>query len=184
MANWASTSYRVEGSKNDLDMVCRAIDVAMADTEGGWEGKVVNALGATDRIVEGKYLRGFIVDYETEGKVLRIDADEAWGATDFRHVLAELLPQISIYFIVEEPGCEVYATNDRDGKYFPERYHLDANIGGTCTTDYFETEQQTYDAVSELLGVDNVTMDYLKDWNDKHKDDESYIAVHEYNLVV
>lgn len=120
MANWASTSYAIEGSKSDLEKVFNAIDgfvkgkmkPVAENAANEWEGNVLVALGATKEQVEESYLRGFIEEYELDEKALRINAEEAWGATDFRHVLGKLMPDLTIYYIVEEAGYEVFATND------------------------------------------------------------------------
>ena len=84
MANWASTSYVIDdfmsGRKQPVE------ETASDD----WEGNIVKTLGATDEQMK-KYLRGFIQWYDFDGCVLRIDAEEAWGATDFHEVLAELM---------------------------------------------------------------------------------------------
>ena len=101
MANWASTSYRIEGCKSDLERVYGVIDDFMTgkekpvveDASNEWEGNIVKALGATDEQISKNYLRGFIQDYEMDGDTIRIEAEEAWGATDFRHVLRQLLPK-------------------------------------------------------------------------------------------
>lgn len=130
MANWASTSYRIEGSKSDLERVYGMIDNFMSErrkpveenASKEWEGNVVKALGATDEQVSKNYLRGFIQEYEMDGDTIRIKVEEAWGATDFRHVLAQLMPELTVYYIVEEPGCEVYATNDDGGRYFQKSF--------------------------------------------------------------
>lgn len=108
MANWATTSYRIEGSKSDLKRVFNVIDGFMTakrkptsvTTSKDWEGNVVEALGATAEQLSKNYLRGFIQEYEMDGDTIRIEAEEAWGATDFRHVLRTLMPKLTIYFIV------------------------------------------------------------------------------------
>lgn len=112
MANWASTNYRIEGSKSDLERVYSVIDDFISErrkpveenASKDWEGNIVKALGATDEQVSNNYLRGFIQYYEMDGDTIRIDAEEAWGASDFRHVLKRLMPELTIYYIVEEKG--------------------------------------------------------------------------------
>ena len=66
-----------------------------------WEGNIVKALGATDKQLSENYLRGFIQEYELDGNTIRIEAEEAWGASDFRHLLRTLMPKLTVYFIVE-----------------------------------------------------------------------------------
>ena len=191
MANWASTSYRIEGSKSDLERVFGVIDdfikgrvtSTREDATADWEGNIVKALGAMDEEIDNNYLRGFIQDYELDGDTIRIEAEEAWGATDFRHVLGKLMPDLTIYYIVEEAGCEVFATNDTDGKYYPERYLVDAYVKGADYYEYFATDKQMKSFVSSLIEKEDFTEEDIEAWNEEHEDDDSYIYVHEFNYV-
>ena len=157
MANWASTSYRIEGSESDLKKVYDVIDnfvtgkskPVLEDASKEWEGNIV----------------------------------KAWGATDFRHILGKLMPELTIYYIVEEAGCDVFATNDIDGKYFPERYLVDAYVKDADFYEYFETKGQMKDFVSSLIGKEDFTDEDIEAWNEEHEDDDSYIYVHEFLYV-
>ncbi|MBW4834756.1 MULTISPECIES: hypothetical protein [Prevotellaceae] len=191
MANWASTSYRIEGSESDLKKVYNVIDnfvsgkskPVLEDASTEWEGNIVKALGASDEQLKRSYLRGFIEEYELDGDVISINAEEAWGATDFRHILGKLMPELTIYYIVEEAGCDVFATNDIDGKYFPERYLVDAYVKDADFYEYFETKGQMKDFVSSLIGKEDFTDEDIEAWNEEHEDDDSYIYVHEFQYV-
>ena len=191
MANWASTSYRIEGSESDLKKVYDVIDnfvtgkskPVLEDASKEWEGNIVKALGASDEQLKESYLRGFIEEYELDGDVISINAEEAWGATDFRHILGNLMPELTIYYIVEEAGCDVFATNDIDGKYFPEQYLVDAYVKDADFYEYFETKGQMKDFVSSLIGKEDFTDEDIEAWNEEHEDDDSYIYVHEFQYV-
>ena len=192
MANWASTSYAIEGSKSDLARVSNVINSFMkgntkpveANDSKEWEGNIVKALEASEEQMKNNYLRGFIQTYEIIDGVLYIEAEEAWGATDFRHLLAKLMPELTIYYIVEECGCEVYATNDCDGKYFTESYYVDICIDGDYFSEYFDTEKQVLAYVAQLLKKESVTMKEIDEWNEEQDDNENYIYVHEFKYVV
>ena len=192
MANWASTSYAIEGSKSDLARVSNVINSFMkgntkpveANDSKEWEGNIVKALEASEEQMKNNYLRGFIQTYEIIDGVLYIEAEEAWGATDFRHLLAKLMPELTIYYIVEECGCEVYATNDCDGKYFTESYYVDICIDGDYFSEYFDTEKQVLAYVAQLLKKESVTMKDIDEWNEEQDDNENYIYVHEFKYVV
>lgn len=192
MANWASTSYAIEGSKSDLARVSNVINSFMkgntkpveANASKEWESNIVKALGASEEQMKNNYLRGFIQTYEIIDGVLYIEAEEAWGATDFRHLLAKLMPKLTIYYIVEECGCEVYATNDCDGKYFTESYYVDICIDGDYFSEYFDTEKQVLAYVAQLLKKESVTMKEIDEWNEEQDDNENYIYVHEFKYVV
>lgn len=174
MANWASTSYVIEGSKAEVSKVYQVID--------DWEGNIVKTLGATDEQMK-KYLRGFIQWFDFDGCVLRIDAEEAWGATDFYEVLGELMPNLTIYFSVEEPGCEIYATNDADGKYFADRFYVESAVNNNYAHEYFTEKKDAMSYVAELLGRENVSKEELDKWNEEQEDYDAYIYVHEYKVV-
>ena len=191
MANWASTSYAIEGNKSDLERVSNVINDFVksnvkpveANASKEWEGNIVKALGASKEQMKNNYLRGFIQTYEIIDGVLYIEAEEAWGATDFRHLLAKLMPKLTIYYIVEECGCEVYATNDCDGKYFTESYYVDICIDGDYFSKYFDTEKQVLAYVAQLLKKESVTMKDIDEWNEEQDDNENYIYVHEFKYV-
>ena len=191
MANWASTSYAIEGNKSDLERVSNVINDFVksnvkpveANASKKWEGNIVKALGASEEQMKNNYLRGFIQTYEIIDGVLYIEAEEAWGATDFRHLLAKLMPKLTIYYIVEECGCEVYATNDCDGKYFTESYYVDTCIDGDYFSEYFDTEKQVLAYVAQLLKKESVTMKDIDEWNEEQDDNENYIYVHEFKYV-
>ena len=192
MANWASTNYAIEGNKSDLERVSNVINDFVksnvkpveANASKEWEGNIVKALGASEEQMKNNYLRGFIQTYEIIDGVLYIEAEEAWGATDFRHLLAKLMPKLTIYYIVEECGCEVYATNDCDGKYFTESYYVDICIDGDYFNDYFNTEEQVLSYVAQLLKKESVTMKDIDEWNEEQDDNENYIYLHEFKYGV
>ena len=191
MANWASTSYAIEGNKSDLESVFNVINDFVksnvkpveANASKEWEGNIVKALGATDEQMKNNYLRGFIQTYEIIDGVLHLEAEEAWGASDFRHLLAKLIPELTIYYIVEECGCEVYATNDRDGKYFTDSYYVDACIDEDYFSDYFNTEKQVLVYVAQLLNREVISMEEIDEWNKEQDVCENYIYVHEFKYV-
>jgi hypothetical protein len=191
MANWASTSYRIEGSKSDLEKLYNVIDNFLTEkqkpitenADRSWEGNIVKALGATEELMKKNYLRGFIQEYEMVGETIRIEAEEAWGATDFRRVLAMLMPELTVYYIVEEPGCEVYATNDVEGKYFPDLFYVDACVNGNYESEYFATEGEAMAFAAKLIGKENVSNAELESWNEDHEEDEDFIYIHEFDIV-
>ena len=148
-----------------------------------WEGNIIMALGATDKELSENYLRGFIQEYELDGDTVRIEAEEAWGASDFRYLLRTLMPKLTVYFIVEEPGCEVYATNDADGKYFPERFYVDTCVNGDYKSEYFETRKQAMAYAANLIGRKSISKAKLESWNEDHEDDDDFIYVHEFEIA-
>lgn len=188
MANWASVSYRIEGKKEELQELfnlCKAFlskerppmeEKAAED----WEGNIILALGM--KIEGGTYLRGFIQSYELEDGLLSIEAEEAWGATDFRHLLERHFEDMRVYYIVEEEGDEVYATNDDEGKYFDYNFLLDM-----CSDDfgdaweYFKTKENALAFIADKLHLEHITEEEIEKWNEEHED--AFINLHEFQYV-
>lgn len=190
MANWATTSYRIEGSKEELTRLFGVINDFMTgqrkpskDSSHDWEGNIVKVLGATEEQVKQNYLRGFIQSYDMEDGFLSIEAEEAWGATDFRKVLVQLMPELTIYFVVEEPGMEVYATNDSEGKYFADRFFVDTCVDDNYRNEYFKHLEDAMAFVAQLLGKNNITAEELETWNEEHEDGDNFAYVHEFEVV-
>jgi hypothetical protein len=201
MANWASSSYVIEGPAKTLKKIYKAIKhpVVQEKSSEDWEGNVLLTLGInwehyTPIVTEnneikstGYYLRGFIEECSFENNTIRINAEEAWGLTDFQKLLKQAFPDIKIYWITEEEGGEVYCTNDKEGKYFPERYYVDICIDDKYNSEYFETEEQVYDWLSRLTnGAINNEKDAMQ-FNERHKenhtDDENWIHIYKYTVV-
>lgn len=188
MANWASTSYRIEGKQEDLKTLNELINEFMDgkrpvmedNASKDWEGNVALELGENTK---GYYLRGFIQTCELEDDVLSIEAEEAWGATDFRHILEKHFEGMKVYFIVEEEGGEVYATNDKEGRFFDYRFLVDSCVDGADEWEYFDTKEQALSYVARRMRVETVTLEEIDKWNDDHYEGDDYIYFHEYELV-
>lgn len=188
MANWASTSYRIEGKQSDLQKLyelCEAFEndkrpVMKEDAANDWEGNIILALGID---IEDSYLRGFIQSYELTDGLLSIEAEEAWGVTDFRHILENHFEDMKVYYIVEEEGCEVYETNDSEGKYFSYKYVVDSSIGGKDEYEVFNTQKDVLKYVASCLKRDSISFEDIDSWNESHEYDDDYISIHEYQIV-
>ncbi len=107
MANWAQVGYRIEGKQKDLQEIYelfgefdkgerKPFDELSAKN---WEGNIAWALGEDTK---DYYLRGFIQSCEIAKGLLTIEAEEAWGTSDFRHILEKHYEDMKVYFIVEE----------------------------------------------------------------------------------
>lgn len=188
MANWATTLYRIESKSEDLQELndlCKTFlskerPVMEEGASEEWEGNIILALG----IDKGSsYLRGFIQECELEDGVLRIEASEAWGATDFRYLLEGHYEDMKVYYIVEEEGCEVYATNDVEGKYFSYRFAVDSCVEGEDEFEYFKTEAEALQYIAGRLNRNSISVEEIKEWNEEHELDDDYISLHEYEIV-
>ena len=174
MANWASTSYRIEGNQNDLQELsnlCNAFmnkerPVMEEGASENWEGNIILALGEE---IGDKYIRGFIQTCELSDGLLRISAEEAWGVTDFNKLLEKHYDGMKVYFIVEEEMCEVYATNDAEGKYFNCRSVLTSYVDGEYHREELELSGLMIVPTAKLIGRDSVTKLEVAKWNEERK---------------
>ncbi len=188
MANMASVSYAIEGSEKSLVEILGAICLAIHSDKPHWEEyQTCINLGFTEEKIEDKRLGGEISDEPTlENGVLRFYAEERWGLQDFAELLKKKFSDIKVYWIVEESGCEIYCTNDKEGKYFSVRYWVDTAIDDIYNSEYFETEEQVYKWLDKLTYGKVKSKEDVDKFNAEHEDsgtdDENYIYVHEFEV--
>lgn len=188
MANWASVSYRIEGNMEDIEELADLIEAfdrnerptMEAGASKQWEGNVILALG----IERGNgYLRGFFESYWIDNGVLCIEANEAWGLTDFKDLLESHYDNMNVYYYVEEPGCRVYETNDSEHEYFDSGYNVDSCVDGDSEQEYFSDKEEALSYIAERLGRESITEEELDAWNDEHTDSDDYVALNEISVV-
>lgn len=191
MPNWCMTSYTIVGEKKDVEKIHAAVMnhpvKEMSDTE--WQGNILNALGVSYDALENRSVRGFLYDEDYLGDIgdgqaqLRMGFNEAWSRTEFAEVLQELFPDINIWWMAEEPGCDIYQTNDADGSCYPERYYVDTCIGGDYQSERFTTEEEVYEWLSQISDCKcKADVDAFNE-NRMKADTDEFIYVHEYEIV-
>lgn len=193
MPNWASTVYVIEGPHETLQKIEQAIlhhDIQENSSEY-WEGNTLHALGITwDKRPNGDsyYMRGFIRECPYwDGNALKFYAEEAWGLTDFSELLETHFPDIKVYWMVEESGNCLYGTNDREGKYFPERYYVDTCIDGNYDSEYFKYKSDAFKWLHNLTNGQVNTDESLEKFNDEHEkaqdDLDNFICIYEFKVL-
>lgn len=154
MANWALTHYFIEGSQEDLDKIkdaCVNHPVAENSTDG-WQGNILAALGV--EIKPKEYMRGFLQDEPNlDGGVLSFQCEEAYGVTSFARALKRGFPNIRIYWCMELTDDLLFATNDKEGKYFTDRFYVEVDTDGSSYEfDYFPDEESARAFIEERTG--------------------------------
>lgn len=184
----ASVSYAIEGSEESLKKINEAIVVAVNSDDKRYElYQAAEYLKLP--ITDNTRLGGEISEEPTWDKntgALRFWSEERWGLQDFNELLEKQFPDIKVYWIVEEQGFEIYCTNDREGKYFPERYWVDTAQDGIYKSEYFETEEQVYKWLSEITNgrvkCEEDVEKFNADYEDSGTDDENFIYIHEFEI--
>lgn len=188
MPNWCDTTYKCVGEKEDIQSLHKTLEQLQAMKKpfikngfgNMWLGCVVNILGGKWEDVR---CRGEIIDFSMDGDILVISQSTAWcEQEEFRYFLERHYSGMKIYYQEEEPGCEVYYTNDETGEYFPDRYVLDSSEG--C--EYFSSLKNVAAKVKSLTGVDAKTEEdietALDDYQEKMEEEgkEVFYALHKF----
>ena len=113
-----------------------------------WLGCLVKSLGKNP---ENVYCRGQWSNLQlSEEGVLTFDTEHAWSRpSEVEELIRSRYPSLSIYFLEEELGMEIFQTNDEDGKFFQETVILDDESDGM---EYF-TLVDALKRISELKGT-------------------------------
>lgn len=174
MPNWCFTQYAITGERREVRSLYNKMNrlqqrkTPLLPNGFGvtWLGCLVKSLGSDPEAV---YCRGhwFNLSLDEDG-TLRFDTEHAWSRpSEVEDLIFEVFPSVSIYYIEEELGMEVFQTNDASGQYFPETVILDDEQDGM---EYF-TEEDALKRISELKGSP------VTDWEEA----ESFLD--EYNLA-
>ena len=185
MANMASVAYAIEGPQKDLEEIFVAILNAVNTKDNRYE-EYIAAETLKLPIEEGKTRLGGEISDEPEivDGVLKFWAEERWGLQDFEQLLRQKFLDIKVYWRVEECGCEVYCTNDKEGKYFPERYWVDTAQDDIYDSEYFNDEKSMWKWLDEKYGVKS--KEEVDVWNANYEatgdDCENFIYIHEFEI--
>ena len=190
MPNWCDTIYKCVGDLKEVRSLYKKIKAndkrKTPRIKNGfgklWLGCIIDALGED---WEKFRCRGEIIDYQLDGNILTIYQDTAWCEQDgFRKCIEKKYPSIKVYYREEEPGCDVFYTNDVNGNYFPDRYFLDSYD----KLLYYKTIEEAAKSVSGIVGhkveptVKDVD-DALEYYLEEHEDEDIFYSFHEFTVV-
>lgn len=131
MPNWCSTAYVIEGDAKEVkglyDLMKGLQEREKPSVKNGfgttWLGCLVDALGSDWNTIQ---CRGAWNGLEMIDDTLRFTTETAWApCVETFDLVCEKFPSIRCFYQTEEPGMEMYETNDRDGKYFSDKYLVD-----------------------------------------------------------
>lgn len=192
MPNWCDTTYKCVGDPKEvraLHKVLKYIDrrkttIVRNGFGKWWLGNLVTKLGGK---WEDYCCRGEITGYSFDGDILVISQYTAWCEQEgVRRIIQEKFPSIKVYYREEEPGCEVYYTNDTTGDYFPETYFLDSYD----EQRYFDTIEDAAECVSGIVGCTvEATIDAIQEALEKYVEqkenegEEVFYSLHEFKVI-
>ena len=181
MPNWCVTNYVIVGEKKVLDKISDVLKEhpVQKHSSENWEGNILTGLGIDP---EGREVRGFVETYEYDGECLSICAYEAWAPTEFADILEEnFCEDITVYWSAEEPGMNVYETNDVEGIYFSDRVCVEILLDGDLETEYFKDEESALIWVSQRTCCN--TVDEIEKFNKKHDGSSTHIFYNVFKVI-
>ena len=190
MANQSDVVYKCIGDPKEVRSLYKIINAndkrKTSRVKNGfgtlWIGNIIDALGED---WEKLRCRGEIIGYHIENNLLTIYQSTAWCEQEgFRECIEKKFPSIKVYYREEEPGCNVYYTNDAERNYFPERYLLNNNDEPL----YFNTIEEAAEYVSGIVNQKveaNMTAieKALDEYEEENKDEDVYFSFHEFQVV-
>ena len=175
MPNWCTTSYALTGEPKEVDSLYRMMHslekrhAPLVPNGFGkrWLGCLVSALGESPMEHD---CRGQWSNLRVDGDgVLHFDTEHAWSRPEEMEVLiARHFPSLSVFFLEEELGMDVFQTNDAEGRFFPQQVIIDDEKRGM---EYF-TECEALSRLSVLAGKPLSSWEEAVAFTDEHNDRE------------
>ncbi len=196
MANTCFTEYILVGPKKDLDEIYGIMKGLQNRKESllpnGW-GKtwLGNFVHKTGGDAEKIYCRGKWCNLKKKTmpdgeKRLCFNTETAWTRMEEvdKHIL-EKWPAVKLFYLEEESGNEVFETNDKEEKYFPEQYILDIE---DMEMDYF-TKEGALKTLSNIFGEPIASWEEALKTAEEHNDKadenntENHVWLHKFELA-
>lgn len=191
MPNWCSTAYAIEGDAKEVKSLYDLMNELQKQKEPfvpngfgtAWLGSLVDALGEN---WENVFCRGSWYDLEFDGRVLTFNTETAWSpCNEMFDMVCKKYPTLSYFYRSEEPGMALYFTNDKEGRYFQDRFVIEL-----CTpeeeyyTEYFPDLQSMYEWLEDICDMQVQSMQdvdaIVKQWQKEYAD--AYCYIHEYKI--
>ena len=189
MANQATTTYKVTGTRKAVSDLWNTLQKMNVNTKNIWLDELAKYYGID---YEAKHIsvRGHIYwaeyeeDEENDNFLLSFCTETAWDACNdlFEEINHLLWDELEISYRVVECGCEVYYVHD-EGNYFPEE---------ACVSSYGEPFEDAcddvYDTIADAIKewcskmnieqgerTDEEMMDFINEYD--YEDDETYFYI-------
>ena len=187
MANQATTTYKVTGTRKAVSDLWNTLQKMNVNTKNIWLDDLAKYYGID---YEAKHIsvRGHIywAEYEEDEDhvLLSFETETAWDACNeiFEEINHLLWDELEISYRVVECGCEAYYVHD-EGNYFPEE---------ACVSSYGEPFEDAcddvYDTIADAIKewcskmnieqgerTDEEMMDFINEYD--YEDDETYFYI-------
>lgn len=197
MPNWNTTDYTFFGHKENVkrlyDDLKRTVDIDRTKERkpftflgnSYWLGYIQKNI--LPDIKEELPARGEIsyidedIDCHDNGMAtLKLSTETAWVAcSELMDMIAEKYG-LQLFYYSEEPGCEIFETNDTDGRFYSFRYVVDSENGGV---EYYDTFEEVADAIESMTGIRLNDISEVDDKLSAFNDDDTYLIINEISVV-
>ena len=180
MPNWCYTKIDIiSQNKNQLSELHRLLNEWTSKNfmENGfgfnWLGNIVghSGIGTVDTGDENELRCRGTLDYnDLENGILHVDTCTAWAPMlkMWQKLVEKYVPDAEIIYAAEEPGCELFETNDPD---YIGLYIIDSMREDVCS-DYEATEEDVIGVLQQILNTtENDLDDLLWEFTDSNIDD-------------
>lgn len=207
MPNWCYVDGYFVGEKENLERFKKDFETAqktIKQGDDGWLGRLVIYNKDDVESLAGN-IRGF---YSSIGKVqkdkkyndyyLLFTSSDAWYLADAFYSYVEQKYDIDFIYMAEEPGCEIYETNDYERRFFKDRVILDVTVYDSDFEDldidektkklvekitsklegtyYFESYEDLDEYLKKEMGI---SLEKLQNLDIPNSDDYFYISIYE-----
>lgn len=191
MPNWCSTAYAIEGDPKEVKSLYETMKELQErkepSVENGfgttWLGCLVNALGGDWNEV---WCRGDWSNLQFDGEILEFDTMTAWApCNETFDFVSKKFPILRYYYQAEESGIAEYWTNDREGKYFPDKYIVDLYLpNGKWFNERFPDLTEVFKWFEEIAGQPVKSQQEIhtivEEWQQQNND--SFCDIYEYKI--
>lgn len=159
MANWCTNVYNVTGDREQLQKLYALMEEIESEKydDGvnffgdAWCGHLTKALGG-DPMKDG--CRGEWYNLELFDDYLTFNVESAWCEPKvWREFIERKFPGLKIYYQSKEPCNGYYVTNDDTGKWFSDKYYLEAeHFNGQLYYDDFDELAEDVEKITGKKG--------------------------------
>ena len=186
MSNYCATYIRIVGLYKEMKLLYTVLDWAKEKVPNGWIGEIGNLLGVVDVIDGCAYRRGTKESVSCRSHIEQVNFDEtevgisvgdAWAPQLAVYVMLQekFAPHCKLLYVAEEPGCDLYATNDPD---YIDKLIVDVEDGESL---WYVDEEEAKKYLQDLLQSKSDSMEELADL--AYDDDTHYISIHKFDEV-
>ena len=157
MANTCCNNLHFVGDKEDIEKLHNEFMKLNSSNDNTWVGNMIEAAGKNiDDYEDIRAFVAYVSDINNDEKgnfILNVDLESKWiPAYDFFRFLNEEYEDVLLLWYAEEPGCEIYETNDYNKEYFKSEYVVDSDEG--C--EYADNLQTAKEIIKSFFEDENM----------------------------